>query len=273
MLPPSLLAVALSAVASDAFLLISHTRIQAAAIDSGDEDFGGSMQSKINPNETGNDTRTKSQSRRKLILASLMMPISQLKTNKADAACLPGDIREDCIGVYKLKVGEAESRYTETPEKLKMYAPDLQWVPQIENPSSYQNAINQLKEQRQNFDISQEQVAKGDIKQAGLILLDVVPQVTAAGRYIIKSYNSAANDERNKAFDSDKANTLEMKAYRIEYALNECLGYLGETDVLIGQALRGELGVSAPAQIAILEQLNEARKEFDEFLRTVPEKF
>ena len=43
--------------------------------------------------------------------------------------------------------------------------------------------------------------------------------------------------------------------------------------MLIGQGLRGQLGVSAPAQLAILEQLRDARKEFDEFLRVVPEKF
>jgi hypothetical protein len=206
------------------------------------------------------------------MFATLLVPISQLNINTADAACLPGDIREDCIGVYKLPMDDSSSRYVETPEKLKMYAPDLKWIPPIDYPSNYQNAINQLKEQRQNFDVVQENVAKGDIKQGGLILLDVIPKVTAAGRYIVKSYTTAANNERNKSSDSDEAKTFEMKAYRIEYALNECLGYLGETDVLIGQALRGELGVSAPAQIAILGQLGDARKEFDELLRVVPEK-
>ena len=84
---------------------------------------------------------------------------------------------------------------------------------------------------------------------------------------------SAANSERNKDFESEEAKTLDMKSYRIEYALNECLGYLGESDVLIGQALRGELGVSAPAQLAILDQFRDTRKEFDELLRVVPEKF
>ena len=32
------------------------------------------------------------------------------------------------------------------------------------------------------------------------------------------------------------------KGYRFEYAMNELLGYLGETDVLTGQGLRRQLG-------------------------------
>ena len=102
----------------------------------------------------------------------------------------------------------------------------------------------------------------------------------------MKSFANAANDERNfemKNFINGKgkggegdatfrnATNLDMKAYRIEYALNELLGYLGETDVLIGQGLRGELGVSAPAQIQILSSLGDAKKEFDELLRAIPE--
>jgi len=87
------------------------------------------------------------------MFATLLVPISQLNIITADAACLPGDIREDCIGVYKLPMDDSSSRYVETPEKLKMYAPDLKWIPPIDYPSNYQNVINQLIEQRQNFDV------------------------------------------------------------------------------------------------------------------------
>lgn len=212
--------------------------------------------------------------RRKFISFSLSMAMSQFFTiSRANAACLPGDIREECIGVYKLPMDDAALPYVETPEKLRQYAPDLKFVEPIKYPINYLMAFSQLKEQRQNFDAVQENIARGDIKQAGLILLDIVPKVTAAGRFIVKCYKTAANNERNKLSDSDEAKTLDMKSYRIEYALNECLGYLGETDVLIGQAIRGELGVSAPAQLAILDQLGDARKEFDELLRVVPEQF
>ncbi|KAL7459619.1 hypothetical protein ACHAWC_011454 [Mediolabrus comicus] len=201
------------------------------------------------------------------------MPILQINVKSADAACLPGDLREECIGVYKMPIDDKALPYVESPEKLKLYAPDLTWVPPIESPSNYQNAINQLREQRERFDAVQEKVAKGDLAGSGLILLDIVPKVTAACRYILKTVNNAANNERNdEVMSGDETKVFEMKAYRIEYALNELLGYLGETDVLIGQALRGELGVSAPAQIQILSQLGDTKKEFDELLRTVPEK-
>jgi len=216
---------------------------------------------------------TSSQSRRNLIFTSLLMPISQIISKKADAACLPGDIREDCIGVYKMPLVDASLPYVETPEKLKVYAPDIKWVPPIEYPTNFQTAVNQLKEQRQILDLVQEKVAIGDIRQGGLMLLDVIPSVTSAGRYIVRTFSSSAINERNKSSDSDESKILEMKVYRIEYALNDLIGYLGETDVLIGMALRGELGVSAPAQIQILGQLGDARKGFDDLLRVIPEKF
>ena len=117
------------------------------------------------------------------------------------------------------------------------------------------------------------------------MLLDIIPKVTASGKVILKSLGTAANTERNKEMkkvdadfengnssESKNVTSLEMKAYRVEYALNEVLGYLGETDIVLGQGLRGQLGASAPAQIQILSSLAEATKEFDELIRAVPEK-
>ena len=59
-----------------------------------------------------------------LVLASLLT-IDPIRTN---AACLPGDVRSDCIGIYKLPLDDAVLGYVETPEQLKKYAPDLNWV-------------------------------------------------------------------------------------------------------------------------------------------------
>lgn len=142
------------------------------------------------------------------------------------------------------------------------------------------------------MDTLEESVAKGDMNQGGLILLDIIPKVNAAGTVILRIFGVAANKERNLEMKnvmgsrsngesgdssgtsnvSKKTTDLDMKAYRIEYALNEVLGYLGETDVMIGQGLRGQLGVSAPAQLQILSNLGDAKMEFDELLRAVPEK-
>lgn len=144
----------------------------------------------------------------------------------------------------------------------------------------------QIEQQRGQLDTCKDFILKGDLNQGGLVLLDVVPKISAAGKVILKGFGNALNKERNLEVkrsksnnmdigavnNSDKSTTIDMKAYRFEYALNEVLGYLGETDVLIGQGLRGQLGVSAPAQIQILSSLDDARREFDEMLRVVPNK-
>jgi hypothetical protein len=126
---------------------------------------------------------------------------------------------------------------------------------------------------------------KGNLNEGGLILLEVVPKLSSAGKVVLRGLDDALNKERNLEIkrssgkgntgaisSGEKATTLDMKAYRFEYALNEVLGYLGETDVLIGQGIRGELGVSAPAQIQILSSLGEAKREFDEMIRVIPDK-
>ena len=48
--------------------------------------------------------------------------------NSANAACLPGDIRSECIGIYKLPLDDGVLKYVETEEMLKKFAPDLNWV-------------------------------------------------------------------------------------------------------------------------------------------------
>lgn len=214
-----------------------------------------------------------------------------LAPEAARAACLSGDIRAECIGVYKLPIDAAESPYVKTPEMLKAYAPDLQWVPPVEFPKSYGDALAQMKEQRAQLDATKDLVAKGEIEKAGLAFLDMNPKVRAAGIVILTTYGKASMDERNAAMKdiqvnvSDMAGTmdgnpsttprataLEMKFFRIQYALDELTGFMGETDVMIGQGLRGDLGVSAPAQIQILSNIGDCQREFDNLLMTVPEK-
>ncbi|KAL7464754.1 hypothetical protein ACHAXS_005090 [Conticribra weissflogii] len=218
----------------------------------------------------------KSNKRRYLIANIVLGP---LYINKAQAACLSGDIREECIGVYKMPMDDEALSYVDTPEKLNRFAPDLNWVPPVEYPSSYKSAVTQLNDQKAQLDNVQDNVAKGALNQGGLLLLDIIPKVTAAGKVILLNLTMASNEEKNMNFKKGKVDPtnsgnsidIDMKAMRIEYSLNEVLGYLGETDVLIGQGLRGQLGVSAPAQIQIMSSLSEARREFDELLRAVPE--
>jgi hypothetical protein len=68
--------------------------------------------------------------RRSFILKPSILIASILTMNPTEsiAACLPGDIRSECIGVYKMPLDDAALQYVETPEQLKKFAPDLQWV-------------------------------------------------------------------------------------------------------------------------------------------------
>lgn len=240
---------------------------------------------------SGSSSDTDSHTRRILIHAvsksftAHIMVLMTMAAKSANAACLSGDIRPECIGIYKLPIDAAESPYVATPEKLKVYAPDLQWVPPTPYPTTYTAALKQLNDERQHLDATKDLISRGNIEEAGLALLGITPKVNAAGLVIVQVINKSANDERNFAMKSDtastrndgnpssspKAVTLEMKAYRIKTTLDELLGYLGETDVLIGQGLRGELGVSAPAQLQILSSLSNCSAEFDNMLHIIPD--
>mmetsp|Transcript_14665 Transcript_14665/g.31884 ORF Transcript_14665/g.31884 Transcript_14665/m.31884 type:complete len:141 (+) Transcript_14665:599-1021(+) len=135
--------------------------------------------------------------------------------------------------------------------------------------------------------VARDLIAKGDIEKTGLVLLDIVPKVSAAGIAIIRLYNGKSNEERNLAMkrmdeitsndgnpsSTPKAITLETKAYLIENALGELIGCLGETDILIGQGIRGQLGSLTVSQIEILSNIADCRKEFDNLLKFVPEDF
>ena len=243
-----------------------------------------------NLHQYGGSSSGKDSNGRRILIQSVsnafMACMVMMKEKSANAACLSGDIRSECIGIYKLPINAAESPYVATPEKLKIYAPDLQWVPPTPYPPTYTDALNQLKFQRQQLAAAQDHVAKGKIEEAGLALLDITPKVSVAGIVIIQTINKSSNDERNLAMKMDvktytenndgnpssspKAITLEMKAYRIKTTLDELLGYLGETDVLLGQGLRGELGVSAPAQLQILSSLSSCSVEFDNLISIIP---
>lgn len=84
--------------------------------------------------------------------------------------------------------------------------------------------------------------------------------------------SDANNDDDTNPSSTPEAIALELKAYRIELALNDLVCTLGDADITVGQGLRGELGVSAPAQIEILGQLADCRKEFDVLMSVVPER-
>jgi len=201
------------------------------------------------------------------------------------AACLQGDSSTECIGVYKVPIDERILPYISTPEALSKFAPDIHWVPPITPPSNIPMAWDQWNIQRMN--ILQElipSVQQGRLEEAGINLLKILPILTVIltmilDDAIVQVYKNQEQPEQEQAVtDGDgrggggedgtrsspsPLTTLITDKLEIQCAL--ALGLWGETDIMIGQALRGELGVSAVAQFMILKQLQEALCALDDF--------
>ncbi|MGK3759199.1 MAG: hypothetical protein ACI8RD_011516 [Bacillariaceae sp.] len=202
-------------------------------------------------------------------------------SDKANAACLQGDLRTECIGVYKVPIDDGIKSYISTPEALQKWAPDLKFVDPIEyaSPKSYQEAIDILKQQQYiaNNDIKQ-LLLEGKLELAGKKVLYALPKITISGRYILDELesrirNSSAAASASASTESSVASTStsvidELKIERIENQYNLMNGYWGEIDIEIGQGIRGDLGVSAVAQITILSTLRDVTSSIDDFLIT-----
>ena len=195
-------------------------------------------------------------------ISGFAMLSSYSLTRQAQAACLMGDTSPDCIGIYKLPMDDAAMAYIDTPEKLRKNAPDLRWVPPVEYPKSYKDARAELNSLRQRCVGLGDVVLKGNLTEAGIELLGIFPRVTVAGRVAIRDIREAP---------SSQGDDMSMKAYRAEVAHTELLSRLQQSDLLMGQAIAGQLGASAPAQIQILSEIREANAFFDELVQILPE--
>lgn len=183
----------------------------------------------------------------------------------ASAACLSGDPSVDCIGVYKMPIDDAANAYVESPEILKRFAPDVRWVPPVQYPKTYQDAFQQMKAMKVKANDLEGIVLKGNLTQAGIEVLTIVPKVTVSGRVIVEEL------EKNKANLGAEKDDLSMRAYRAEVALLELLVRLGQTDVMIGQAISGQLGSLTAGQIQILAEVKEANEFFTELITIIPD--
>jgi len=185
-------------------------------------------------------------------------------TPAANAACLMGDTSPDCIGMYKMPMDDSALSYVDTPEKLAKNAPDVRWVPPVQYPKSYAEAKTELASLQKRCTALDSAVLRGNLTEVGIEILGIVPRLTVDGRVVIQTLNRA------KAIDGVD---LSMKAYRAESAHAELLNKLGQCDVLIGQAISGQLGAPAPAQIQILSDVKEANSLFDEFMKSIPDDY
>jgi hypothetical protein len=192
-------------------------------------------------------------------ITTSLIPQSHYYSAIAHAACLYGDTSIDCIGVYKMPMDDEARKYTTDPEILKRFAPDLRWVPPVQYPKTYKEARTELALLQMKCLTLEETTIKGNLTDVGVQVLEIIPRVTVCGQVLIR------------ALSSEEEGSSSMKGYRAEVAHSELLGRLGQCDVLIGQALKGQMGAMAPAQIQILSEIREANSFYDDLMRAIPE--
>jgi hypothetical protein len=183
------------------------------------------------------------------------------------AACLQGDTSPDCIGFYKVPLDDDILPYIGSPEKLAQYAPGIRWVPPVEYPKTYKAALAELEPLKIRTSALSDLILKGNLTDAGVELLGIMPRITVSGRLVVASLSGDTSEKRTTASD------FGLRALRIEAAYLELLYTLNSVDILIGQGLRGDLGSVTAAQIQILGELREANTLFDEMILAIPSDF
>lgn len=201
------------------------------------------------------------------MLTSLVLLGSVLLPTQCHAACLQGDTSPDCIGFYKVPLDDAILPYIDTPEKLAQFAPGIRWVPPIEYPDTYKAAVAELQPLKQRTATLNDLILMGNLTDAGVELLSIIPRLTVSGRIVISNLKGSSHEKRIGATD------LGLRALRIEASYLELLAKLNSVDILIGQALRGDLGSLTAGQIQILSELREACSIFDDMILAIPKDF
>lgn len=191
-------------------------------------------------------------------LAALLLGGSAA-SEPASAACLPGDLSKECIGVYKVPIDDGILPYVGTPEQLKLYAPDLTYVTPIQAPSNAKTAIELLDTQQLAAEDIKQVVLSGKLEEAGIKVLRLLPVIQSSGKYLVDKIEYGL-------LTPNSGTIVDLKISKLKADLDMALGTWGECDIVIGQGLRGQLGVSAVAQLQILGSLKDAIVAYDDFL-------
>lgn len=182
-------------------------------------------------------------------------------TKNSNAACLPGDLAPSCIGVYKVPIDDNIKEMVSTRETLQKYAPGINYVPPIPSPTSFSSAYEAILTQRLAADDIINVVSAGRLEEAGIKVLNLIPRLTVSGRVLVDYEPSEAKSTQESIQRQQLQNLLEAT----EVAWKN-------VDILIGQGIRGDMGVSAVAQLNILSELREAITSLDEFVANVNKK-
>lgn len=179
----------------------------------------------------------------------------------ARAACLPGDLSPNCIGVYKVPIDDNIKSMVGTKEALQKFAPDINYVPPVSSPKTKKAALEALEAQRVAAGDIASVVAAGKLEEAGIKVLNLIPKLTVSGRFLLEDA-IAQNKDSGGAIAQLRQQQLETMFQTAEVAWKN-------VDVTIGQGLQGRMGVSAVAQLTILSEIREASAALDDFLRAV----
>ncbi|CAJ1957951.1 unnamed protein product [Cylindrotheca closterium] len=177
----------------------------------------------------------------------------------ASAACLPGDLSKECIGVYKVPIDDGILPFVGTPEKLKLYAPDLNYIPPIKAPINAKRALELLDTQQLAAEDIQQVVMSGKLEEAGIKVLGLLPVVQSSGKFLVDKIEYGLLTPNSTTID-------DLKISKLKSDLDLALGMWGECDMVIGQGLRGQLGVTTVAQLQILSSIKDAIVAYDDFL-------
>ena len=179
-------------------------------------------------------------------------------TKNSNAACLPGDLTPSCIGVYKVPIDDNIKQMVATKEALQKYAPGINFVPPIPSPTSFRSAYEALLTQRLAADDIVNVVSAGRLEEAGIKVLNLIPRLTVSGRVLVNYETSTTKSTQESIQQQYLQNLLETT----EVAWKN-------VDIMIGQGIRGDMGVSAVAQLQILSEMREAIASLDEFVENV----
>jgi hypothetical protein len=187
----------------------------------------------------------------------------------SNAACLPGDLNPDCIGVYKVPLDDCLRDMFSTKESLKVFAPDLNYVPPMSAPQSSKAALEMIRAQRLAVDDIVTVVSAGRLEEAGIKVLNLLPRLTLSGRVLVEAAYGADVNAVNAIEVAGAESIQDLRRQKAKSLLAAAEVAWNDVDIMIGQGLRGNLGVSAVAQLLVLAEIRQATAALDDFMTAV----
>jgi hypothetical protein len=188
----------------------------------------------------------------------------------SNAACLPGDLNPDCIGVYKVPLDDCLRDMVSTKESLKVFAPDLNFVPPMSAPQSSKAALDMIRAQRLAVDDIATVVSAGRLEDAGIKVLNLLPRLTLSGRVLVEAaYGADVNNAVSAMEGAGSESIQDLRRQQAKSLLAAAEVAWNDVDIMIGQGLRGSLGVSAVAQLLVLAEIRQATAALDDFMAAV----